>query len=108
MSNPKLFTALCQNFNLPEPVAEFQFAKDIKRRWRIDWYFHEPKTGKKVALEVEGGVWTGGRHTRGKGFVGDMEKYNEMAARGIALVRVQPKDLFKISTFETVLKALYA
>jgi hypothetical protein len=35
-----------------------------------------------VAMECEGAVWTGGRHTRGSGFVADCEKYNEAARLG--------------------------
>jgi hypothetical protein len=104
MTTQKIFTQLCREFKLPEPVAEFQFAADIKRRWRIDYYFEQGE--KKIALEVEGGVWIRGRHTRPKGFIADMEKYNEMTRRGIGLVRVQPKDLLKISTMRLLQAAL--
>lgn len=38
-------------------------------------------------IEVEGGIWSGGRHTRGKGYIGDMEKYNEAAAMGYKVLR---------------------
>ena len=34
------------------------------RKWRLDW-FHESGVG----VEIEGGIWTKGRHTRGKGFL---------------------------------------
>ena len=53
------------------------------RKWRFD-YFH--RSG--VAIELEGGIYTGGRHTRGAGFLKDMEKYNEAASRGILVFRV--------------------
>jgi len=53
------------------------------RRWRIDWW-HESG----VAIELEGGIWSRGRHTTGKGFLGDMEKYNALAERGVLLFRV--------------------
>jgi len=54
------------------------------RRWRFDFAWVEGK----VALEVEGSVWAQGRHTRGKGFLGDIEKYNEAVLRGWKLLRV--------------------
>ena len=51
-------------------IKEHHFAKP--RRWRFDYAF--PKY--KIAIEVEGGVWAGGRHVRPSGFIKDMEKYN--------------------------------
>lgn len=62
-------------------VTEFRFHEH--RRWRFD-YAHPVL---RIALEVEGGVWSGGRHTRGKGFLGDIEKYNTATAAGWAVFR---------------------
>jgi len=45
-----------------------------------------------IAVEIEGGVWTGGRHTRGAGFRQDMEKYNEATAMGWRVFRVDTSD----------------
>ncbi|MCH2000353.1 DUF559 domain-containing protein [Acinetobacter seifertii] len=53
------------------------------RKWRADFLI----TGTKILVEVEGGIWSGGRHTRGKGYLGDMEKYNEAAAMGYTVLR---------------------
>lgn len=79
---------------LPLPECEWKF--EAKRRWRFDYAWPE----KMVALEVEGGVWTGGRHTRGAGFVKDMEKYNRAAVLGWRLLRVTPDKLVSFGTFE--------
>jgi len=54
-----------------------------KRKWRADFLI----SGKKILVEVEGGIWSGGRHTRGKGYLGDMEKYNEAAMMGFTVLR---------------------
>lgn len=62
-------------------VREYQFHP--RRRWRFDFAFPEAL----VALEIEGAVWTRGRHTRGAGFLGDVEKYNAAAGLGWRLVR---------------------
>lgn len=72
---------------LPPPLQEFRFA--APRRWRFDYAW----LSAKVALEVEGGIWTGGRHTRGKGYLKDIEKYSEAAILGWCVLRVTPKDL---------------
>ena len=67
-------------------VRELQFAKP--RRWRADYAL--PASAPTVLVEVEGGVWTQGRHVRGKGFEADCEKYNEAALHGFLLIRVTP------------------
>ncbi|WP_415720517.1 hypothetical protein [Photobacterium ganghwense] len=66
---------------LDVPVAEYRFHE--KRRWRFDFAYPDLL----VAIEVEGGTWTNGRHTRGKGFEGDCEKYNTAALRGWTVLR---------------------
>lgn len=99
-----LFPNACVQFGLPKPTPEYKFHPT--RKWRIDYYFEA--NGRRVGLEVEGGVWTGGRHTRGAGFKGDMEKYNASGAMGITIVRVTPGELLKIETFNLVKKTLYA
>lgn len=55
-----------------------------KRRWRFDFAI----TDRMIAIEVEGGHWSNGRHTRGKGFEDDCEKYSEAACLGWRLIRV--------------------
>jgi hypothetical protein len=46
-----------------------------------------------VALEVEGGIWTRGRHTRPKGYLSDIEKYNEAALLRWCVLRTTPDGL---------------
>lgn len=54
------------------------------RRWRFDFSWPE----KRVAVEIEGGHWTGGRHVRGAGFEADCEKYLEAIVMGWRVLRV--------------------
>ena len=60
---------------------EFEFHP--KRKWRADFHL----VGKKILVEVEGAIWSGGRHTRGKGYIGDMEKYNAATMMGYQVIR---------------------
>lgn len=60
---------------------EFEFHP--KRKWRADFHL----VGKKILVEVEGAIWSGGRHTRGKGYIGDMEKYNAATMMGFQVIR---------------------
>ncbi len=47
----------------------------------------------RVAVEVEGGAFIQGRHSRGAGFLKDMEKYNTLACLGYRLIRVTPRQM---------------
>jgi very-short-patch-repair endonuclease len=60
---------------------EFKFHQ--KRKWKTDFHI----VGQKILVEVEGGIWSGGRHTRGKGYIGDMEKYNSATMMGYQVIR---------------------
>lgn len=64
-----------------EPIREYKF--DSIRKWRFD--FAWPNL--RLAVEIEGGIWTGGRHTRGQGFLDDCEKYNQAALVGWMVLR---------------------
>lgn len=71
-----------KELRIPEPELEYQF--DPMRRWRFDLAW----VRQRLALEIEGGVWTGGRHVRPVGYVGDLEKYNRATVLGWRLLRV--------------------
>lgn len=72
---------------IPEPVREMRFFPG--RQWRFDFAWPESK----IAAEIEGGVWSGGRHTRGSGFVGDCRKYSKATSLGWRIFRFTPEML---------------
>jgi very-short-patch-repair endonuclease len=86
---------------LPDPEREYRFHD--KRRWRFDFAYPDDK----IAIEVEGGVWSRGRHTRGSGFIADCEKYNAAAELEWCVLRF-PGDMINsgeaIKTIERVVK----
>jgi very-short-patch-repair endonuclease len=100
VSGDPLFLALLRQASVPAPVPEYRFAPP--RKWRADWAWPDHR----VALEVEGGVWTGGRHTRGAGFLKDCEKYNELAALGWRLLRTTPSGLHDLATIALIKRTI--
>ena len=64
-----------------KPEREFRF--DMLRRWRADFAFPDHK----LLIEFEGGIYTQGRHTRGKGYENDLEKYNTATLLGFRILR---------------------
>lgn len=65
---------------------EFRFSPP--RMWKFD--FALPSL---VAVEIEGAVWTNGRHTRGAGYLADMEKYNTASMIGWTILRYTPDQI---------------
>ena len=84
------FAALWAEF-VPElpPVREFCFHPT--RKWRFDFAW----PAARVAVEMEGGIWIGGGHTRGLIYAGNCEKYNAAAVLGWRLLRYVTNDLRK-------------
>lgn len=72
----------------PALVAEHRFAAPA-RQWRFDFAQLESR----VAIELDGGTWAGGRHTRGAGFERDCEKLNTAAQLGWRIFRLTPQML---------------
>ena len=85
---------------IPKPVQEFRF--DETRRWRLDFAWPEYK----VALEIDGGIFVNGGHNRGAQIMKTWEKENTAACMGWRFIKCQPKDVLKLSTIETLKKAL--
>lgn len=61
---------------------EFRF--EPKRRWRFDFLIRD------IALEIDGGLWINGGHSRGKGRISDMEKQNHATLLGYKTLRFTP------------------
>lgn len=59
------------------------------RRWRFDFCWPD----RMVAVEIQGGHWSGGRHVRGKGYQSDCEKHNAAMLLGWRLLYFTSDDL---------------
>ena len=78
---------LAQLVGFPDPVIELLFHH--KRKWRFDYAW----PASMIALEIHGGIHSGGRHTRGRGFVEDRAKMNEAALLGWTVLEVTPEHI---------------
>ena len=85
---------------LPVPTREHSPVPG--RRWRIDFCWPD----QLVALEVEGGIYTAGRHTRPQGFNDDAEKYNTLALSGWTVLRVTTDHIKSGQALQWLEKAL--
>ncbi len=85
MPNPSTLEILFHNQlkkgQLPIAWHEFVFAEGHK--WRFDFAWPE----KRLAVEIEGGTYTRGRHQRPVGFADDCRKYNHAALLGWRVLR---------------------
>lgn len=90
-----------RGLKLPKPEREFKFHPD--RRWRFDFAWPDLR----IAVEIEGGVWSEGRHNRGEGYCSDMEKYNAAGELGWLVLRYDTEKVKKgiaIQEVEQILK----
>lgn len=79
-AHPKMLISILEK-QYPGMVREYAFHPE--RKWRFDFAW----PGKMVAMEIEGGTWTAGRHTRGKGYENDCIKYSTAAIMGWVVIR---------------------
>jgi very-short-patch-repair endonuclease len=69
-------------------VLGIGFEREVKliegRRWRFDFRV----VGSDLLIEVDGGTFSGGRHTRGKGYEQGCEKQAAAMCLGFKVLRV--------------------
>lgn len=84
-------------------TKEFRFHPD--RKWQADFRIDDMP----ILVEVEGGVFSNGRHTRGEGYTKDCEKYSAAAVNGWFVIRgttEQIKDGLVIQWIEKLIERL--
>lgn len=98
-SSEALFDAACQSHGLPVPVREYRFHPT--RKWRFDFLFDC-----NVAVEVQGGLFSGGRHVRGAALLQEYDKINSAQIMGFIVLMVTPQQVENGEMFELVKRAL--
>lgn len=74
------FEAVWRRCGGPELEREYMFCAE--RAWRADY-----RTG-DILIELDGGVWSAGRHTRGGGYIEDCMKINTATLLGYRVIRI--------------------
>src|SRR5450631_312893 len=84
-SNPE-FTFECQLKADKLPPFEREYRFDTTRRFRFDFAWPDLK----LAIELEGGLWGAGAHSRPLGIIRDMAKGNLACLLGWSVLRYTP------------------
>lgn len=93
---------LMKHFKAHKIAYKYEFKFCPHRRWKSDFRI----LGTSILVEVEGGTWSGGRHTRGKGYEQDCEKYSWAAANGWIVLRYTTQQVNSGSAILGVLAAI--
>jgi hypothetical protein len=109
---PKTDAQILLEIHLKELGLDFEpeFKFHPERKWRFDYIVRGKKWESICAIEIEGGIFQNGRngsggigrHTRGAGYVADMEKYNHAAALGHRVIRFTPEQILRGDAMEFI------
>lgn len=86
---------------LETPFSE-EFRFHPVRRWRADFYIPSGR----LLIEIEGGGFVQGRHSRGVGMRNDCEKYAEAMMLGYQVLRVVPDQIDNGKALEWIRKLI--
>ena len=104
MSKSELEDALAAQLSEAGLKYKRQLKFHNKRRWKADFAWPD----EMLLVEVQGGTWTGGRHTRGGGFHADRERSNEAQIAGWLMLEVTAGMIKDGSALDFINRALLA
>ena len=88
--------------DLPEPIREYQAIKG--RKFRFDFAWLE----QRLLVEVNGGTYTQGAHSTGRGIARDYEKANLAVLQGWRVLSFDGKSVKDGTAVEVIRQALEA
>ena len=91
-----LFARIIASDSQEDVFKEYRFHST--RLWRFDYAI--PRL--KIAIEIDGGIWIQGRHNSPKGYINDMEKFNEAAALGWVVLKLTPQQQYTRAAFDLI------
>jgi len=110
--NKAVVLAYFKEMGIPKPEFEYRFNPD--RKWAFDLAWPNiledgvlsVKEARLLAVEVQGGLFSSGRHNRGAAMLKEYEKTNCAAEMGWHILHFQPSELCMNSTAESIKRAL--
>jgi very-short-patch-repair endonuclease len=96
----EVFKCQCNLFSIEMPIEEYRFHPT--RRWRFDFAWPQYK----IAVEIEGGIYSKGRHTRGQGYANDCNKYNSAVELGWSIYRYPTNQVLNFSAIKQISRIL--
>lgn len=90
----------CKEAGYPDPTFEHVF--HAERKWRFDLCWPELK----ISLEIQGGAFSGGRHTQGVGYENDREKSFTAQMDGWIAIEVTTNQIAKGKAMEWLGKTM--
>lgn len=107
---------LHENYGLMGVQAEYRFDEHEEGKKRRKWLFDYAIVSRKVAIEIEGGIYgyrnkdghweKSGAHSSPAGILRDIEKYNRAQLLGWIVIRTPPKQLMTGHTLDMVKAAV--
>jgi very-short-patch-repair endonuclease len=82
----RLFRLICREI---DASAQFEYRFHPFRKWRFDGAWPD----RMVAVEIDGGYFVQGRHSRGAGQIADNEKINVAQSLGWRVYRFTPQQV---------------
>jgi very-short-patch-repair endonuclease len=80
-----------------------EFEREVRvsdRKWRWDFKCMD------VLIDIQGGTWTSGRHSRGAGYQNDCDKANDAVLRGYRVLRFTTADVITGKAVKGIEEAL--
>jgi very-short-patch-repair endonuclease len=101
---PRAKSEGCETLRLHMKAEGIGYTPEFKfhpvRKWRFDFLL-----AKGIAVEVDGGIWSLGRHVRGSGMEEDNIKINEAALMGYRVLRFSTGQVKSGVAIETIKRA---
>ena len=83
-------------------VRQHKPFEDVGYAYDFAW----PDRTPVVLVEVQGGIYTGGAHTRSRGVLRDMDKVNRAALRGWLVLQVSAEDIKRGKALQLIQEVL--
>jgi very-short-patch-repair endonuclease len=80
--------------------SEYPFSPP--RKFRFD--FAHPEA--KIAIELQGGLWTNGRHNRGSGLLSEHEKLNLAASHGWRVFFLNSETVNELGIYDVIAQTI--